>query len=92
MRILWTWRVRPGEQEIKSKQLRGEIGILREVFLSQVDPKSRIFLIVEHETREYMGCLIFSDQTFCGEIYDLLKGCVGQSIAAIGSLEVGHVP
>jgi hypothetical protein len=82
----WTWR--GGQENIRPK---GEVGILRDVFLSRVEPKSRIFLIVEHEKQEYMGCLLFSDWTFCGQISELLRSHCGKSIAEIGSLDISHV-
>jgi len=83
------WRGSPKENQ--NKNPRGEIGILKEVFLSKVDPKAKIFLIIEHENEEYIGCLIFSDSTFCRQIYDLLNECVGYSITFIGDLDVSHL-
>ena len=78
----WTWR--GGDENIRPK---GEVGILRDVFLSRVEPKSRLFLIIEHEQQEYMGCLLFNDCTFCGQICELLKAQCGRTIAEIGSLD-----
>jgi hypothetical protein len=81
----WTWR--GGEENIRPK---GEVGILRDVFLSRVEPQSRLFLIIEHEQQEYMGCLLFNDRTFCGQICELLKAHCGRTIAEIGSLDASR--
>src|SRR5262245_16270034 len=85
----WMWRGSPKESQIKNP--RGEIGILKEVFLSKVDPKAKIFLIIEHENEEYIGCLIFSDSTFCEQMYAVLSACIGHSTSSIGSLDVSHL-
>jgi hypothetical protein len=68
---------------------RGEIGVLKEVFMSKIDQTSRIFLIVEYQKEEYVGSLLFSDQTFCQAIHALLAQCIDKEIPAIGSLDLG---
>jgi hypothetical protein len=80
---VWTWR--GGRENIKPQ---GEVGVLQDVFLSNVVPHSRIFLIVAHNEEEYMGCVLFTDYTFCGQIYQLLKAHCGNTIGEIGSLDV----
>jgi hypothetical protein len=82
----WIWR--GGEN---NRKLRGEVGVLRDVFLSNVEPRARVFLIIEHEANEYVGCVMFSDGTFCNQIHDLLGQHRGRSIAELGSLEVSHL-
>ena len=67
------------------------MGILRDAFLSRIEPKSRIFLIIEHEYEEYMGCLLFSDTTFCAQVYQLLQDSCGSRIIDIGSMNVAHL-
>ena len=84
---VWTWRGGGAED----KRARGEVGILRDAFLSRIEPKSRIFLIIEHEYDEYMGCLLFTDSTFCGQVYQMLKDCCGRGIVDIGSMNVAHL-
>ena len=84
--VAWTWR---GGGE--NSHPRGEVGILRDVLLSQVEPNSRIFLIMEHEDQEYIGCLLFSDETVCGQIYDVLKDQCGHTLEEIGGLDLGHL-
>jgi hypothetical protein len=83
---VWTWR---GGEE--NKNIRGEVGIVRDVFLSVVEPRTRLFLIVEHEANEYIGCLIFDDSVFCGQIHTLLLGCRNQTVAQVGDLEVSQL-
>jgi hypothetical protein len=79
---VWTWR--GGREHIRP---RGEVGVLRDVFLSNVVPRSRIFLIMADNGEEYMGCVLCSDYTFSGQVYQLLKDHCGQTIAEIGSLD-----
>src|SRR5262245_16086889 len=78
---VWTWRAGGGTED---KKARGEVGVLKEVILSAVEPRSRIFLIIDHENEEYMGCLLFSDLRFCQQIFQLLKDRIGDRIADIG--------
>lgn len=63
---------------------------MRDVFLSKVEPSSRLFLIMEYEQQEYMGCLLFNDLTFCGQIHELLRSRCGHTIKQIGDLNVSH--
>lgn len=83
---VWTWR--GGGQG--NKQPRGEVGVLREVYLSKIEPCSQIYMIIEHETEEYMGALLFSDSTFCRQVHELLSKQCGSRIADIGSLDIGE--
>ena len=84
---VWTWR---GEEK-KNKRVYGEIGVLKDVFPSRIEPKSRIFLVIEYENERYISCLLFSNGTFCEQICAVLKDCIGDSIAAIGGLEIGYL-
>ncbi|HEY1266145.1 MAG TPA: hypothetical protein VGH16_02735 [Candidatus Binatia bacterium] len=79
----WVARARKNEQEV-----RGEIGVLKDVIPSIVPPTTRIFLIVEHEDSEYMGCLLFDDPAFCGDIFRILQTHRGWTIRDIGSLDL----
>jgi len=83
---IWTWR---GVGE--DARPRGEVGILRDVFLSKVDPRARIYLIMEYEAAEYMGCLLFEESGFCKQMCELLNSHRGASIVEIGSLNVSHL-
>lgn len=84
---IWIWR--NGERD--KQPPKGEVGVLREVFESRVQPSLRIFLIVEYESEEYMGCLLFGDLTFCNQVYALLTQHCGHRIQDIGSLFAGHL-
>ncbi len=81
---IWTWRGGEGTDH----RPRGEIGILRDVFLSRVEPRSRIYLIIEHENEEYMGSLLFVDPTFCAQICELLNKHRGSRVADLGNLDI----
>jgi hypothetical protein len=83
---VWTWR---GGDE--NKNVRGEVGLIRDVFLSTVEPRTRAFLIIEHEGNEYIGCLMFDDIAFCSQIRELLLGCRGQTVAQVGDVDVSHL-
>jgi hypothetical protein len=58
----WLWR--SGNDKINPK---GEMGILRDVIGSNVEPFDRDFLIIEHRGAEYSGALLLSDPTFSGK-------------------------
>ena len=62
-----------GGDENAAARLIGEIGTLKEVFLSKIEPRARIYLITEYRGQEYMGALLFMDATFCGRIAELLR-------------------
>ena len=81
---IWTWRGGEGAD----RQVRGEVGVLRDVLLSQVKPRSRIYLIIEHEKEEYMGCLLFTDAAFCAQICELLNKHRGFRVADLGNLDL----
>ena len=84
---VWTWRGGGAE----NRRVRGEVGVLKDVLLSTIEPKSRIFLIVEHENEEYMGCLLFGDPRVCDQIFQVLKDHSGQRIIDIGGLDISHL-
>jgi hypothetical protein len=81
----WTWTGGP-----ENNHPRGEIGILREVVLSNVLPRAdRCFLYIDHDGSSYIGCLLIDD-AFCSQIAKLLQGCCNRPIAEIGSLNLSH--
>jgi hypothetical protein len=51
----WVWTKRP----------RGEIGILKAVSLSTIQPANRCYLYIDHEASSYIGCLLVEDIAFC---------------------------
>lgn len=60
---------------------RGEIGILKSVTLSNIQPADRCFLYIEHQGSSYIGCLLFDDIVFCGQIAKLLQSYCNRPIA-----------
>jgi hypothetical protein len=80
---VWIW-TDGGE----NKHPRGEVGILREVTLSNINPADRCFLYIDHEGSTYVGCLLISDHAFCAQIVKLLQGFCNRSIAEIGGLDL----
>jgi hypothetical protein len=67
---------------------RGEVGILKNVFVSSVKPSTRCFLVMEHAGAEYMGDLSISDAAFCSEIYAVLLRHCGKTIQEIGDIDL----
>ena len=54
----WTWT-----DGLENKHPQGEIGVLKAVALSNIQPADRCFLYIEHEGSSYIGCLLFDDAT-----------------------------
>jgi hypothetical protein len=81
----WSWT-----GGLNNKHPTGEIGILKSVELSNVQPADRCFLTIEHEGSSYMGCLLFDDHAFCRYVAKLLDSHCNRPIADIGSLDLPH--
>jgi hypothetical protein len=79
----WLWR--GGSEDTRPD---GEVGLLKEVILSDIDPPTRCFLVIQHMGAEYVGCLPLRDSTFCREIYRVLSESCGHLIHEIGDIEV----
>ena len=76
---------------------RGEVGILKTVFVSSVKPSTSCFLIMDHAGAEYMGELFLGDAAFCSEIYKVLVRHCSKTIQDIGDIDlsdyaVGYSP
>ena len=82
---IWTWI--GGE---KNKRPKGEVGTLKEVLVSVVEPYNRFFLIVEYDQATYIGCLLFDDEPFCMETCRYVKDHCNHTIEEIGGLEVSY--
>ena len=65
---------------------RGEIGILKTIFISRVKPSTSCFLVMEHAGAEYLGELFVSDAPLCSEIYKVLLRHCGKMIQEIGDI------
>jgi hypothetical protein len=84
-----TWLWRAGSEDTRPN---GEVGFLRDVILSDIDPPNRCFLVMEHMGAEYIGCLSFGDPAFCREIYRVLREYSGAPIFEIGDIEISYAP
>jgi hypothetical protein len=71
--------------------LRGEIGTLKEVKASILKPYQRCFLMMEHEGAEYVGCLLFRNDAFCKDTYELLLSRRGRPMHEIGGIDVSAI-
>jgi len=47
-------------------------------------------LVIDHEQEQYVGCLIFSDRSFCSQICNILRNQIGRSIQDIGDLDISQ--
>ena len=75
----------------KSTPDEREIGILKEITISNIQPADRCFLHIEHEGSTYIGCLLVEDPAFCGQIVTLLQGYLNRPVAEVGSLDISHL-
>jgi hypothetical protein len=81
----WVWIDGPEEN-----RPNGEVGILRSVLLSKLQPVNRCFLLIFHEDSSYLGCVLFDDDAFCKHVTKRLQSCSNRSIAEIGSIDLSH--
>ena len=65
---VWTWI-----DGLEDKHPRGEVGVLRNVTLSNIEPADRCYLYIEYEGSIYLGCLMIDNHVFCGQIAKLLQ-------------------
>lgn len=80
---VWTW-----VSGAANKRPEGEIGILRDVVPSNIEPADRCFIHVEIDEASYMGCLLIDDTAFCRQVVDLLLANRNRPISEIGSLDL----
>jgi hypothetical protein len=66
----------------------GEVGILKAVLRSHIEPNDRCFLVMEHCGAEYVGTLFLNDLIFCREIFEVLLRNVGKTILEIGDIDL----
>jgi hypothetical protein len=81
----WTWI-----DGTEGKHPKGEVGILRSVYLSKILRANRCFLLIRYEESSYMGCLLFDDEMFCAQIAKLLQDYCNRPISEIGSIELTY--
>jgi hypothetical protein len=82
---VWTW-TRGGE----NKYPKGEVGILKTLEPSKIQPGKRLFLNIEHEGSSYISCLFFDDPAFCTQITKLLMDYCNRPIVEIGGIDLSH--
>jgi len=80
---VWSWVDGP-----ENKFPRGEVGILKWVGLTGIEPTDRCYLYIDHEGSRYLGCLLFDDHAFCRYLAKLLDGYCNRPITEIGSLDL----
>ena len=81
----WNWT-----NGFENKGPRGEIGILKAVSLSRIEPANRCYLYMDHEESSHIGCLLVNDFAFCRHIAGVLRFCCNRPIAEIGSLDLAY--
>src|SRR5262252_949511 len=72
----------------RNQHPKGEVGTLKAVFRSDMQPPNRCFLLISHQGSEYLGCLLFDDEPFCRQVMELLKSHCNRPVAEIGGLDV----
>jgi hypothetical protein len=67
--------------------VRGEVGVLLQVYGACFGAR-KCYLVIEHASRCYVGCLLFSDAAACMHISSLLRAGIGSTIEEVGGYEV----
>jgi hypothetical protein len=81
----WTWVAGSDNQHPK-----GEIGILKAVAKSNVEPVNRCYLYIDYNGASYVGC-VSCDHVFCAHLVEVLKANRNRPIAEIGGLDLSHM-
>ena len=79
----WTWVA-----GLDNKHPKGEIGILKDVHRSNIEPADRCFVYMDFDGASYIGCLLIDDIVFCRRTVEVLLANCNKTIAEIGSLDV----
>jgi hypothetical protein len=82
---VWIWVNGP-----ENKFPTGEVGILKWVGLTGIQPPDRCYLYIEHEGSTYLGCLLFDESIFCRQVAKLLESYSDRPIAEIGSIDLAY--
>ncbi len=70
------------------KNLNGEIGLLKKVEISQIEPPTYLFLIMEHQGSCYLNTMMIKDSKFCRQVHFVFQQQIGQTIQKIGDSEL----
>jgi hypothetical protein len=73
-----------GEGNLK---LTGEIGTLRSIVGSRLEPLATIYLMMDFEGGSYMGTLSFSESSLSNQVFELLQQHIGDGLQQVGNLE-----
>jgi hypothetical protein len=68
---------------------RGEVGVLDYVY-ANAHISNKCFLVIRHQDKRFVGCLIFTDRAFCGQMSQVLRQQVGRTIQDIGDLDLTY--
>ena len=68
----------------------GEVGVLKEMRWSHMLKDHRCFPVIEYQNGMYIACVLFDDQTFCNQIFQILEAHIGFTIDRIGELDLSH--
>ena len=80
---IWIWK-----RGDKYTRVRGEVGILKDVQLSSIQPRRFFLLAMEHDGQEYEGILLFEDPIICRQLYEVLLQHLGEPIQQIGDIDL----
>jgi hypothetical protein len=69
---------------------KGEIGILKNVRRSVVNPNRCLLITVRHNGSGYFGHLTFDQEEFCHQLFELLKANCGHSLEEIGQIDIPY--
>jgi hypothetical protein len=80
---IWIWK-----RGDKYARVRGEVGVLKDVQLSSIEPCRFFLLVMEHGGQEYEGILLFEDAIICRQVYKVLVQHLGEPIQQIGDIDL----
>ena len=69
------------------KTLMGEVGVLEYVH-SNTEMSNRCFLVIDFQSKTYVGSILCRDHSFCTQISDFLRDHIGRPIKEIGDLDL----
>ena len=83
----------------ENKYPRGEVGVLKEVHISILDPSqpdshrpyNRIYLFMEYRDSGYVGCLLIDDPAACRQIGKILSEQCGKTLKEVGQIDLSHL-
>jgi hypothetical protein len=82
---IWIWK-----RGDKNTRIEGELGILKGVQPSSIEPYRFFLLVMEHDGQEYEGILLFEEAIICRQVYEVLVQHLGESILQIGDIDLNQ--